>query len=144
MKTPGKQQIGLAICCVVCAFVALQNTGGLEGTESSGGWLTAPLLSMADIGSALFLLALIVTFLYPRVVGAIALVSSLLCLPLYLYFTAPVLFNRIFGFGHEFKVQPTGGFHWHRWVMAGVLTLAVTTYACLRSFAASNRKQIPG
>ncbi len=144
MKKPGKRQIGLAIYCVMSAFVALQDTGGLEGTEFSGGWLTGPLLSMADIGTALFLLALIVTFLYPRVAGAIALVSSLLCLPLYLYFTAPVPFNRIFGFGHEFKVQPTGAFHWHRWVMAGLLTLAVTTYACLRIFAATNRKQIPG
>jgi hypothetical protein len=144
MKKLGKQQIGLATCCVVSVLVALQNTGGLEGTEFSGGWLTGPLLSMADIGTALFLLALIAAFLYLRVAGAIALVSSLLCLPLYLYFTAPVPFHRIFGFGHQFKVQPTGGFHWHRWAMAGVLTLAVTTYACLRSFAVTNRKQIPG
>jgi hypothetical protein len=42
MKKPGKQQIWLAICCLVSAFVPLQNTDGFEGTEFSGGWLTGP------------------------------------------------------------------------------------------------------
>ena len=89
MKKPGKQQFGLALSCLVCVIVALRNTNGLEGTEFSGGWLTGPLLSMTDIGIVLFVLALIVTFLYPRIAGAIGLASSLLCLPLYLYFIAP-------------------------------------------------------
>jgi hypothetical protein len=143
MKKPGKQQVILAVSCLVSVAVALRNTSGLEGTEFSGGWLTGPLLSMTDVGSVLFVLALIVTFVYPRIAGAIGLVSSLLCLPLYLYFIAPVPFNRIFGFGHEFKVQPSGGLHWDRWVMAGVLTLAVTIFVCLRGFAVTSRAQIP-
>jgi hypothetical protein len=143
MKKPGKQQLGLALSCLVCVIVALRNTNGLEGTEFSGGWLTGPLLSMTDIGTVLFVLALIVTFMYPRTAGAIGLASSLLCLPLYLYFIAPVPFNRIFGFGHQFKVQPSGGFHWNRWAIAGVLTLAVTIYISLRGFAVTSRTQIP-
>jgi len=132
----------MVISCVVCVFVALQNTDGLEGTEFSGGWLTGPLLSMADIGTLLFVLALLVTFLYPRVGAAIGLASSLLCLPLYLFFVAPVPFARIFASGHEFSVQPSAGFHWNRWAIAGVLTVAVTTYVCIRAFADS-REQIP-
>lgn len=143
MKKPGKQQLWLAVSCLVCVIVALRNTNGLEGTEFSGGWLTGPLLSMIDTGTVLFVLALILTFIYPRIAGAIALASSLLSLPLYLYFIAPVTFNQIFGFGHQFKVQPSGGFHWDRWPIVGVLTLAVTVYVCLRAFAVTGRTQIP-
>ena len=143
MRKPGKQQLELALSCLVCVIVTLRNTNGLEGTEFSGGWLTGPLLSMTDIGIVLFVLALIVTFLYPRIAGAIGLASSLLCLPLYLYFIAPVPFNQIFGFGHQFKVQPSGGFHWDRWAIAGVLTLAVTIYMSLRGFAVTSRTQTP-
>ena len=127
----------------MCVIIALRNTNGLEGTEFSGGWLTGPLLSMIDIGTVLFVLALIVAFIYPRIAGVIGLASSLLCLPLYLYFMAPVPFNRIFGFGHQFKVQPSGGFHWDKWALAGVLALAVTTYLCLHGFAVTSRRQIP-
>ncbi len=142
MKKPGKQQLWLAAGCLLCVVVALRNTNGLEGTEFSGGWLTGPLLSMTDVGTVLFVLALIVAFVYPRIAGAIGLASSLLCLPLYLYFIAPVPFNRIFGFGHEFKVQPSGGFHWNKWAIGGVLTLTVATYVCLRGFAVTRRARI--
>lgn len=111
--------------------------------EFSGGWLTGPLLSMTDVGTVLFVLALIVTFTYSRIAGAIGLASSLHRLPLYLYFIAPVSFNQIFGFGHRFKVQPSGGFYWDRWAIAGVLTLTVTIYKSLRGSAVTNRTQIP-
>jgi hypothetical protein len=143
MKKPGTQQLCLALVCLVGVFVALRNSNGLDGTEFSGGWLTGPLLSMTDVGVVLFLVALIVTFVSPRVAAAIALASSLLCLPLYLYFIAPVPFNRIFSFGHQFKVQPSAGLHWDRWAIAGVLTLAATVYVCLSNFVAHNRGQIP-
>ena len=143
MKKSGKHQLWLAVSFLVCVIVAMQNTKGLEGTEFSGGWLTGPLLSMIDIGTVLFVVALIVAFMYPRIAGAIGLVSLLICLPLYLYFIDPVPFNQVLGFGHQFKVPPSGGFHWGRWAIAGVLTLAVTTYVCLRGLAVTSRTQIP-
>jgi hypothetical protein len=143
MKKLGRQQLMLAVSCLVCVVVALRNTNGLEGTEFSGGWLTGPLLSMTDSGTVLFVLALIGSCVYPRIAGAIGLASSLLCLPLYLYFIAPVPFSQIFGSGHEFKVQPSGGLHWDKWAIAGVLTLAVTVFVCFRGFAATSRAQIP-
>jgi hypothetical protein len=143
VKKPGTQQLSLAITCLVGVIVALQNTKVLAGTEFSGGWLTGPLLSMADMGAVLFLLTFGVTFTHPRVAAVLGLVSSLLCLPLYLYLTAPVPFNKVFGLGHEFKVQPSGGFHWDRWAIMGVLTLAATTYVCLRGIAAPSREQVP-
>jgi hypothetical protein len=143
MMKPGRQQLMLAVSCLVCVVVAMRNTNGLEGTEFSGGWLTGPLLSMTDIGTVLFVLALSGSFVYPRIAGAIGLASSLLCLPLYLYFIAPVPFSQIFGFGHEFKVQPSGGLLWDKWAIAGVITLAVAVCVCFRGFAATSRAQIP-
>lgn len=142
MKKPGTHELSLALVFLVAMFVALRNSNGLDGTEFSGGWLTGPLLSMTDVGIVLFLLALIVTFVGRRVAAAIGLAASLLCLPLYLYFIAPVPFSQIFSFGHEFKVQPSAGLHWDRWAITGVLTLAATVYVCLSNFAAHNRGQI--
>src|SRR5260370_26751323 len=97
MKRPDKQQIWLALSCVVSIILALCNTKGLEGTEFSGGWLTGPLLSMIDIGTVLFALAFIVAFVFPRIAAAIGIVSSLLFLPLFLFLITPVRFNQIFG-----------------------------------------------
>jgi len=141
MKKPEMQQVWQATSCLLCAFFALKITDGLEGTEFSGGWLTGPLLWMADIGTLLFVLALFVTFVYPRVAAAIGLASSLLSLPLYLFFIAPVPFSQVFGFGHQFKVQPSPGFHWGKWTVTGLLTLAVTSFLCVRRIAA---RKAPG
>jgi len=135
MMKPSTQQLSLALLCLVGVFVALQNTGALEGTEFGGGWLTGPLLSMADIGTGLFLLAFVVTLVGRRAGAAIGLASALLCLPLCLYFIAPVPFSHIFGFRHQFEAQPSADFHWDRWAIAGMLTQAVTVYICLRNLS---------
>ena len=142
MKPLRKQQLWLIVSCLACVVAVLGNTSSVEGTEFSGGWLTGPLLSMADVGAALFVLAVIVTFRAPRIAAAVGLASSLLCLPLYLYFIAPVRFSQIFGSGHEFTVQPSGGFHWDTLPIAGVLTLAVTTYVCFRGIAVAGRSRV--
>lgn len=136
MKKPAMQQVWQAISCLLCVLFALKITVRLEGTELSGGWLTGPLLSMADIGTLLFVLALIVTFVYPRIAAVVGLASSLLCLPLYLFLVAPVPFNQVFGFGPEFELRPSPGFHWKKWTVTGLLTLAVTSVLCVRRIAA--------
>jgi hypothetical protein len=51
VRKPDIQQVFQAGGCLLCVFLALRNTDGLEGTEFSGGWLTGPLLSMEDIGT---------------------------------------------------------------------------------------------
>jgi hypothetical protein len=83
MKKPEMPQVWQATSCLLCVLFALKITDGLAGTEFSGGRLTGPLLSMADIGSFFFVLALVVTFVYPRVAAVVGLASSLLCLPLF-------------------------------------------------------------
>src|SRR5262245_1255777 len=105
--SPRKQQLWLAVGCAACLAFVLRNTSGLEGTEFSGGWLTGRLLSMADIGTVLFGLALIVTFRTLHIADVLGLVAGLLCVPLYLYLVAPVPFTEIFGVGHQFTAQPS-------------------------------------
>jgi hypothetical protein len=95
MRKPGTNQLWLAVSCLVSVVVALQNTGALAGTEFSGGWLTGPLLSTAEMGAILFLLAFGVAFAHSRVAAGIGLAASLLCLPLYLYLIDPSSFYQI-------------------------------------------------
>lgn len=143
MKKPDIGQAFQAGSFLFCAFLALRITSGLDGTEFSGGWLTGPLLSMADIGTVLFILALVLTFLFPRVAAAIGLASALLCLPLYCFFIAPVPFAQVFARGHEFSVQPAPGLHWHTWPVTALLGLAAAFYVCIRRFAAGGRMRTP-
>lgn len=135
LKKPDIKQASQAGSFLFCVFLAVQITSGLDGAEFSGGWLTGPLLSMADIGTVLFILALVLTFLLPRVAAVIGLASSLLCSPLYCFYVAPVLFVQIFVHGHEFKVQPTQGFHWHPWPVTALLAVAFAVYVCIRRLA---------
>lgn len=139
MKKPTKQQLCLSVSYLVSIIVAWYTTYDLEG-EFSGGWLTGPLLSSSDTGTLLFALAIVVTFLYPRIASAIAIVSSTLCLPLYLYLVAPIPFSRIFGLVHQFSVQPTVGLHWNTLAIAGIPALAIAIYFCLRTFAVTSRR----
>jgi hypothetical protein len=142
VKKPDIRQAYQAGSYLICVFLAWQITSGLEGTEFSGGWLTGPLLSMEDTGTALFIVSVVLTFVFPRVAAPIGLASSVLCLPLYLFFIAPVPFAQVFAGGHEFKDQPAPGSHWHMWPVTGLLALAVTLYFCIRRVAATSRKQI--
>src|SRR6185312_5143335 len=121
---------------LLCASLAMKLTSGLDGTEFSGGLLTGPLLSMADYAIILFILSLILTFLFPRIAALIGIASSLLCLPLYCFFLAPVPFNEVFARGHQFKVQPVPGFHWHTWLMVALFSVATTIYFCIHNLVA--------
>jgi len=143
VKKPDIQQVGQAGSFLLCVLLALRITSGLEATEFSGGWLTGPLLSMEDIGAALFIVVVVLTFVFPRVAAVIGLASSVLCLPLYLFLIAPDPFAQIFARGHEFKVQSAPGFHWHMWPVTGTLVLAVTFYVCVHGLVPTNREQMP-
>ena len=143
MRKPDAGQALQAVSFLLCVCLTLQVARGLDGTEFSGGWLTGPLLSMANIGTVLFVLALFLTFLLPRVAAGIGLTSSLLCAPLCAFFIAPVRFAEIFARGHEVKAQPTPGFHWHTWSVIALLAIALACYLCIRRFAASGEMPTP-
>ena len=128
---------------LLCSILALQVISRLDGTEFSGGWLTGPLLTMADLGTALFVLSLVLTFLIPRVTTAIGLVSSLLCLPLCCFFIAPVPFAQVFASGHAFAVQQAPGFHWNTWPVTTLVAVAFALYVCVRRLVTGARMPTP-
>jgi len=121
---------------LLCIFLGLGITSGFDGTEFSGGWLSRRLLSMTDIGTVLFGLALMWIFFSQRVAATIGLLSSLFCLPLYCFFIAPAQFAGVFVREHGLAVQPAPGFHWHSWPVAALLAVFVAGYLSIRDLAA--------
>src|SRR6266568_196705 len=134
----GKQQLWQAISCLLCIAVAWVRLDDLGAPEFSGGWLTGPLFTMADDGSVLFILAIVLTFFYRRIAAVIALMASLLCLPLYLYFIAPGAFRRVFK--GEYSVPLRANFVWNSWAIAGIASLLLAIFFCLRSFSGLDSK----
>jgi hypothetical protein len=137
MKEP-KQKLWQAASCLLCATVAWRIGDALASSEFRGGSLTGPLLDLHDSGGLLFVLAVILTFVYRRIAAGMALVSCLLCLPLYLYFTAPGPFRHVFR--GEYSVPLQANFVWDKWAISGMLTLAVATYICLWNLSAIKRE----
>ena len=143
LRKPDAGQAFQAGSFLLCVYLALQLTRGLDGTEFSGGWLTGPLLSMADSGTLLFILAIVLTFVFPRTAAAIGLASSLLCVPLCCFFIAPLPFAHVFARGIEFSSQPTPGFHWRMWPVTSLVAVALASYLCIRRFVMSELKPTP-
>jgi hypothetical protein len=131
MKKDGRAKLVQAAACLLCAGIAWRYASSLAGTEFSGGWLTGSLLDMKDVGSLLFLLALLLTSFSRRIAAAIVLIACLMCLPLYLYFTAPGPFRRLFG-RSEWSVPLRARFVWDYWTITGIVVLAITGYVGLR------------
>jgi hypothetical protein len=88
---------------------------------------------MADISGLLFVVALILTFFHPRISATIALVAALLCLPIYLYFIMPGLYQHIFG--GESSVPLQTFYYWNSWSAVGILSLVFVTFSSLRSYS---------
>jgi hypothetical protein len=105
----------------------------LEGTEFSGGKLTGPLLHMSDIGTLLFVIALLLVWFFRRVAATVSLIGALLCLPLFLFFTVPGLFYHLFN-RYEFKVPLRANVVWNSWAVLGILAVVMALYLNLRSF----------
>ena len=137
----GKQKLLQTGSCLVCLAVAWIRLDDIGASEFIGGRVTGPLFTMAESGSFLFMPALILTFFYPRIAAGIALIASLLYLPLYLYFIAPGPFRWVFK--GEYKVPLQGSFVWNNWAIAGITSLIIAVFVCLRSFSAAVPKIDP-
>jgi hypothetical protein len=128
-----KQKLLQAACSAISAALAVRYDR-FAGTEFSGGRITGPMLDVFSIGTLLFALALLTLWMYPRVAAVISALASLLCFPLYLYFTAPGPFRLIFR--GDYSTPLAAHFRWDFWAMLGMLVLLVTTYVSTRSFFA--------
>ncbi len=137
----GKHELWQAGSCVLCIGVAWLHLDDIGASEFSGGRVTAPLFAMADIGSFLFIPAIILTFFYRRIAAGIALMAALLCQPLYLYFMAPGPFRWVFK--GEYSVPLRANFVWNNWAIAGIASLLFAIIVCLRRFIAAAPKIDP-
>jgi hypothetical protein len=138
MKGPGKSELWQAASLLLCLMVATTRLDWNGASEFSGGQVTGPLLSMFQYGWLFFLLAIVLTFFYQRVGAIIGIAASVLCLPLYLYFTIPGLFRSVFR--GEWSVPLQSYFSWDTWAISGMLTLAAAIFVCSRSFSAVHWK----
>jgi len=123
-----------AIACLTSNLVLWIYLDDLGASEFRGGWLTRPLFSMADLGSTLLLLALLLTLFLRRIAGTMALPGALLCLPLYLYFLMPGPYEWIFDGISSVPSSFHPVFSWNNWAVVGVLSLFFAAFLSLRSF----------
>lgn len=110
-----------AIACLTYTVVLWVHLDDFGASEFSGGRLTGPLFKMADLGSVLFLLALLLIFFLRRTAATIAFAATLLCLPFYLYVLMPGPYRWIFK--GEYSVPLSRPFHWDNWAVVGVFSL---------------------
>jgi hypothetical protein len=118
----GRSRVWQAAICLLCAFLVWRYGSPLEGTEFSGGRISGPVLDLSEIGILLFVVALPMPFVFRRISGAVTLLASLLCLPLYLYFTIPGLFHWLFR--GEYTIALQAGVVLGNWSIIGILALA--------------------
>ena len=99
------------------------NTSGFDGSEFSGGWVTGRLLNIAEVGTLALALAMILANWFRKASAAIALVASLCCLPLLLYFIAPGPFRSMFK--GEYSVPLQTAFVWNLRPVAAIISIVV-------------------
>jgi hypothetical protein len=103
-------------------------------SEFSGGRLTGPLFKMAELGSVLFLMALLLTFFFRRTAAATPLAATLLCFPFYLYALMPGPYRWIFK--GEYADPLYRPFHWDNWAIVGVFSLLFVVWTVRRAYHA--------
>jgi hypothetical protein len=129
-KSP-KEKIWQPIACFACVAVLWIHLDDFGASEFSGGRLTGSLFKMAELGSVLFLMALLLTFFFRRTAAATALAATLLCFPFYLYVLMPGLYRWIFK--GEYAVPPYRPFHWDNWAIVGVFSLLFVAWTVRRA-----------
>ena len=141
MKKPRKSELWQAGSFILCAAVAWTQADRVDGSEFIGGRVTGPVFSLFESGIFVFVLAIVLTFIYRRVGAVTGIVSSLLCFPFYLYFTAPGPFRSVFRGIYSVPLQSS--FVWDNGMIGGMLTLAIAAFASVRSFLAPLYKEMP-
>jgi hypothetical protein len=126
-----------AIGCLACIVVLWIHLDGFGASEFSGGRLTGLLFRMAELGSFLFLVALLLTFFLRRIAATITLAATLLCLPFYLYILMPRPYGWIFK--GEGSVPLHGTFLWDSGAIIGIFCLLFVAILSFRRLLQSPR-----
>ena len=139
MKKPGKNELLQAASFILCVVVAWTQADQVDGSEFIGGRVTGPVFRLFDLGIFVFVLAIVFTFIYRRAGALTGVVASLLCLPFYIYFTAPGSFRAVFKGIYSVPLQ--SNFVWDQGMVAGMLTLVVAILVSMRNFPAARQQR---
>lgn len=120
-----RRRLAHASLLLLACWLMLKNTFALDGSEFSGGRVTGPILTMADVGLIAFVVALLLAYPLPRISSLITLLASLLSFPLLLYFIAPGPFRAVFR--GEYSVPLESNFVWHRWSLEPAIVILIVT-----------------
>jgi hypothetical protein len=126
------EKLRQSVPILLCLMLVWRYGSQLEGSEFSGGSVTGVLLDMKDLGFIVLVLSLICILFYRKIGAALAVVGSLLCIPLYLYLTFPALSRWIFH--REHLSVPERSFVWNAWSVAGIVSLALLACIGIRAF----------
>jgi hypothetical protein len=120
-----------AIAVLICVAALLWYGSWLENSEFPSGRVTGVLLQLYDAGFYLFIAALALIFIWPRIAAGVELVAALLCLPVFLYATFPGMFRWIFP--GQYKTSLTSSFTPDRWTILIVLVIALVSFLNIRN-----------
>ena len=123
------KKVLLAIMLLVSFWLLRRSTDGLDGTEFAGGRLTGPMLDVCEVGMIALLVAVILVYWLPRLASSIALVASVCCLPLPLYFFAPGPFRAVVK--GEWSVPLQSNFVWTHWTLLPIFAILFTMAAAV-------------
>ena len=127
-----KKKIVQSASYLLCAAVAFGVPNSLVESEFSGGLVTGALLRLHNLGTWLFVLAILVALLYRRIAAVEALVAVLLCAPLCFYLIAPGLFQNVLP--GDYSVGPPSGFWLPGWAVMSIVSFAGAIYVSVRAF----------
>jgi len=124
---PMRQKLLFAAGCLVCAAVCWKSFLVFEGTEFGSGSLAGNQV----LAALLYLLALILTFKYPRLASISALIACFFSLPLYLYLVFPRPFRQVWPGQWSVPYVPSERFVWDGWWITGILFTILVALVCV-------------
>ena len=127
-----KKKIVQSASYLLCAAVAFAVPNSLMESEFSIGLVSGALLRLHNLGTWLFVLAILVALLYRRIAAVEALVAVLFCAPLCFYLLAPGLFQSVLP--GDYSVGPPRGFSLAGWAVLSIVSFGAATYVSVRAF----------
>jgi hypothetical protein len=125
-----KKKIVQSASYLLCAAVAFAVPNSLVESEFSGGLVSGALLRLHNLGTWLFVLAILVALLYRRIAAVEALIAVLFCAPLCLYLLAPGLFKVCF----RATTRSAEGLSMAGWAVLSMVSFAAAIYVSVRAF----------
>ncbi|HEU5412571.1 MAG TPA: hypothetical protein VFW31_02390 [Candidatus Angelobacter sp.] len=121
MKNSFKDRLASAGVFLLCILVLGSYELTLGQSEFSGGRITSLLSGLFEVGVIVLVVALLLTFFSRQIAACIGLAGTLLCLPVYGYFTAPGVFRAIFPGEYSTPLQHV--FIAEKWTILGVIVI---------------------